>query len=190
MDKKIDIVGIGGSMEVHSYSLTILKQLLKELSLSGANTTLIDIKSLNLPIYEYSKGSTKPSDELVKVLDYIHKSHGLIFSSPEYHGTVSASFKNFIDYLEYLDSYNPPYLTNKPVGCISVGGGGNSGLYTLNTMVNIVHSLRGISVSSNFAVSNVKESFNPAGEITDENIIQKLKRLAIEIYYVASKLSS
>jgi len=118
MIKNIDIVGIGGSQEENSFSLQILKYTLNEVTLLGARTKLIDIKSLNLPIYDYSGGKLQPQAGLKKIMDDIHKSHGIIFTSPEYHGTVSASFKNFIDYLEFLYSYDPPYLTNKPVGCI------------------------------------------------------------------------
>ena len=189
MIKNIDIVGIGGSQEENSFSLQILKYTLNEVTLLGARTKLIDIKSLNLPIYDYSGGKLQPQAGLKKIMDDIHKSHGIIFTSPEYHGTVSASFKNFIDYLEFLYSYDPPYLTNKPVGCISIAGGDNSGVNTLNTLVNIVHSLRGITVSSNFSVSNIKNSFNSAGKLIDEAVIRRIKRLSSDIYFVSSKLS-
>ena len=40
-----------------------------------------------------------------------------------YHGTVSGSFKNALDWLQLLSDSDPPYLTNKVVGLVSTAGG-------------------------------------------------------------------
>ena len=40
-----------------------------------------------------------------------------------YHGTVSGSFKNALDWLQLLSDRDPPYLTNKVVGLVSTAGG-------------------------------------------------------------------
>jgi FMN reductase len=189
MAGKILITGIGGSLEETSYSLSALKYILSEFSKLGADIQLVDIKFLDLPLYDYSGARIEHSGSLKDIMDLLSRSDGLIFSSPEYHGTISAVFKNFIDHLEYLSSYTPPYLTLKPVGCIAIGGGDNSGVFTLNSLINIVHSLRGITVSSNLAIANVKQAFDERGELKDENVKRRLKRLAGDIYLVAAKLS-
>ncbi|HEY3251921.1 MAG TPA: NAD(P)H-dependent oxidoreductase [Ignavibacteria bacterium] len=188
MPGEINIIGIGGSLEEHSYSLNILKFALSELANLGAKTDLIDIKKLNLPLYDPTI-EQDTGNNFKELVSNIHKADALIFSSPEYHGTVSASFKNFIDHLEILALYEPPYLTRKPIGCISVGGGYNSGVFTLNTLVSIVHNLRGITVSSNLAIPNIKQVFDGNDNITDEGIKRRLKRLSEDIYFVASKLA-
>jgi FMN reductase len=162
---------------------------LKEWEKSGAKTKLIDIKEFSLPLYDYSSSKKVTSGKIKQLMVLLHKSDGLIFSSPEYHGTVSAIFKNFVDHLEYLSNYDPPYLTLKPIWCISIGGGVNSGVRTLNTLINIVHSLRGITVSSNTAIPNANEVFDGRGAIRDENVKRRLRRLAGDIYFVSSKLS-
>jgi FMN reductase len=190
MQEKVLITGVGGSLDEISFSLYALKYVLGELNVMGADTRLIDIKALNLPLYDYSNASKSISAELKKSMDLMHSSDGLIFSSPEYHGTISAAFKNFIDNLEYLSSYAPPYLTLKPIGCIAIGGGENSGIYTLNTLINIVHSLRGITVSSNLAIPGSRNVFDSEGSLKDESVRRRLKRLAGDIYYVSSKLAS
>lgn len=160
-----------------------------ELSALGADTAIIDIRLLNLPLYDYNEGNIIYSEELIKVMNNIHSSNALILASPEYHGTVSAAFKNFIDYMEILKDYDPPYLTFKPAGCIAVGGGNNSGFFTLNTMINIVHTLRGITVSGNIAIPGIKKLFNENNILTDEAVKRRLKRLADEIYILANKLN-
>jgi FMN reductase len=188
MPEKLKIIGVGGSLERNSFSLLAIKFVMSELELKGANTGIIDIKSLNLPLYDYAEGKSAYPDNFKPVLDEVHLSDALVLSSPEYHGTISAAFKNFIDYMEFLRDYDPPYFTRKPVGCIAIGGGNNSGNFTLNTMVNIVQTLRGISISANIAVPGIKNMFNGKNEITDSSLIRRLKRLADEIYFLAEKL--
>ena len=47
----------------------------------------------------------------------------MIWSSPTYHGSVSGSFKNALDWLILLAEREPPYLSNKPVGLVTTAGG-------------------------------------------------------------------
>src|SRR5687767_6329130 len=163
MTGKIRIIGIGGSMESNSSSLLYLNYVLNELKQLGADVQLVDIKTIDLPLYNYSKGIDATGEDLKKLLDDIHKADGYIFASPEYHGTVSSSFKNIIDYFEFLSGYNPPYLTQKPVGCLALAGAENSGAPTLAAMISIVHSLRGIVAPSSLAIGSAYKQINEFG---------------------------
>jgi FMN reductase len=188
MSGKIRIIGIGGSVESKSSSLLYLKYVLNELKLLGADVKLIDIKKVNLPLYNYSKGIAGGGKELKVMLSEIHSADGFVFASPEYHGTVSASFKNIIDYFEFLADYKPPYLTGKPVGCIALAGAENSGGTTLNTMINIVHSLRGIAASGSMAIGSAYRQVDKNGKIKNDSVKRKLKRLTEEVYNLSVKL--
>ncbi len=188
MESKIRIAAIGGSPEDGSSTLAIMKHAAQELRLLGADVKVIDIKELNLPLYNYSNGLNKADGDLKKLLDEIHSADGFILASPEYHGTVSAAFKNAIDYLEFLAEYKPPYLTFKPVGCIAAAGSENAGSVTLQTMISIVHSLRGIAASSSIAVGSAARQVDENGVVQNEALKRKLKRLAEEVYTLAVKL--
>jgi NAD(P)H-dependent FMN reductase len=187
MKEKIRITGIGGSMEPKSSTLLYLQYVLAELKTLGAETLLVDVRDLHIPMYDFSKGIKNAGRDFEKLLGEIHKSDGFIFASPEYHGTISASFKNVIDYFEFMDDYSPPYLTQKPTGCIAIAGAENSGGTTLNTMINIVHSLRGITASNSIAIGSAYKHVDK-GVITNESIKRKLKRLAEEVYTLSEKL--
>lgn len=188
MKEKITIIGIGGSLEPESSTLLYLKKVLIELDSLGAATKLVDIKELSIPLYDYSKGIENAGADFKKLLNDIHTANGLVLASPEYHGTVSSSFKNVVDYFEFLSVYNPPYLTGKPVGCIAIAGAENAGELTLSTMINIVHSLRGIAASGSLAIGSAYKHINEGGEIINESILRKLKRLAEEVYTLSNKL--
>jgi FMN reductase len=182
MTGKPRITAIGGSAEENSSTLSILKYTTAQLVSRGADVTVIDIKEFNLPMYSYPRPGITSDKKLLEFIKKISLSDGYLFASPEYHGTVSAAFKNIIDHFEFLSENNPPYLTGKPVGLIAAAGAENAGYNTLQTMMNIVHSLRGIVAPSSLAVGSANKHVSFSGEIMYESLTRKLNRLAAELY--------
>lgn len=185
---KIKIVCLGGSMEKGSSTMKILNFAASEMKKLGAEVYTADIKNLELPMFSYSYMQKLKSRAFNELNRNIKDADGFIFASPEYHGAVSAAFKNVIDYLEILSKNEPPYLSLKPVGCIAVGGAENSGFATLNSMISIVHNLRGVASPSSFAAGMVSSNLGSSGKITDDKLIKKIKRLVSEVYLLAVKL--
>ena len=188
MSEKVKITALGGSAEPLSSTLAYLKFTADELCKLGAEVKIIDLKNLILPLYGYKTDNISTEKEVKDYLEIIYNSDGYIFASPEYHGTVSAAFKNAVDYFEYLSDYKPPYLSKKPVGLIAAAGSENSGYRTLSTMMNIIHSLRGISAASSIAIGPANNPISASGEITSESVKRKLTRLAREVYELTVKL--
>lgn len=182
MTRKPRITAIGGSAEENSSTLSILKYTASQLISRGADVTVIDIREFNLPMYTYPRSGITPDKKLSAFMMTISSSDGYLFASPEYHGTVSAAFKNIIDHFEFLAENDPPYLTGKPVGLIAAAGAENAGYNTLQTMINIVHSLRGIVAPSSLAIGSATKQVNAAGQIINETITRKLNRLAAEVF--------
>lgn len=186
--EKIKIVCLGGSMEAGSSTLALLKFTVEYLTAKGAEVHLADIKQLNLPVFSYNSMNNDLNRHFKLLIKKIKEADGIIFASPEYHGTVSAAFKNVIDYFEILCSENPPYLTGKPVACIAVGGAENSGHSTLISMFSIVYNLRGIFLPSGFALGYSENLFDKNKKITGAGAVKKLKRMANELIYVSAQL--
>lgn len=102
-----------------------------------------------------------------------------------YHGSVSGSFKNAIDWLQLLVDQDPPYLTDKVVGLISTAGG-VQGLQAINTMEFIVRALRGWAVPLVLAVGRSWQVFSD-DEITDAKVRDQLEGLGTEVVRAASQ---
>ncbi len=187
MDKQsIEIVGLGGSLSTTSTSLAALKIALDGVAEAGADTDLLDVRLLNLPMY-----TPELSEAPQSVLEFskaIHKADGLIWSSPLYHGTISGSFKNTLDWLELLSNRNPPYLTDKVVGLISTAGG-TQGLQAVNTMEFIVRALRGWAVPLVIPIPRAWKVFDKNGKIRDANIEDQLRSLAREVTRAARQFA-
>jgi FMN reductase len=190
MKNKLKIAGIGGSMEKKSTTLASLKFVMDEISKLGAETSIFDIAELNFPIYNTGMKTSSSGNSRKAFFDEIHSADGYIFASPEYHGSVSGAFKNVMDYFDYLSDYEPPYLTNKPAGCIAVGGGEYSGVTTLQTMVNIVNNFRAITPSKNVVVAPMNKHFDLDKNLISDIVKARLTRLAKDVYNLAEKLSA
>ncbi|MCC6866582.1 MAG: NAD(P)H-dependent oxidoreductase [Ignavibacteria bacterium] len=186
--KKIKIVCIGGSLESGSTTFAALKYTADILKDTGADVYIADLKKLSLPLFSYKNLSKIKNKNFKILIKKVTEADGFLFGSPEYHGTISAAFKNTIDYLEILSKHNPPYLTLKPVGCIAVGGAENSGISTLKTMISIVHSLRALAAPASVAISYGKNIFDINGNTNDKTVQRRLKRLANEVYMLSEKL--
>src|ERR1051325_6960161 len=108
MAKEIKVVGLGGSLAAQSNSLAALRVALEGAGEAGARTELLDIRELDLPMY--APGLTDVPDSFKRWCRTVHEAHGLLWSSPLYHETISGSFKTALDWLQLLSDREPAYL--------------------------------------------------------------------------------
>jgi len=172
----IDIVGLGGSLAPQSASLAALNVALAGAREFGARVQLFDLRELNLPLYV--PGAPVP-DAARRLCDATYAAHGMLWSSPLYHGTISGAFKNALDWLQLLGDRTPPYLTDKVVGLISTAGG-THGLQAVNTMEFVVRALRGWAVPLVLPIPQALRVFQE-GRVLDARIEQQLRALGHEL---------
>ena len=181
MEQQIRVVGVGGSLSIPSRSLAALKVALSGAEAAGARTQLFDIRTLDVPVYD---PAVEPPLRIRELADEVHCAHGLLWSSPLYHGTVSGAFKNVLDWLEILSDRDPPYLTNTIIGLISVAGG-VQGLQAVITMEFAVRALRGWAVPMVMPIPRAWQVFDEAGQPKDPAIEQQLRALGAEVVRAA-----
>ncbi len=112
----------------------------------------------------------------------------MIWCSPLYHGSVSGSFKNAIDWLELLNKNAKGYLSNKIVGLISTAGG-TQGLQDINTMEFMVRALRAWAVPLVIPVAQTWKIFDEQGKLKDESIRNSLEQLGKEVFLAARQMA-
>ena len=134
------IVGLGGSLRKGSTSRSALQRALAGAAASGAETTLLDLRELDLPMYD--PDDDEPTEAAATLIGSCYAADGLLWSSPLYQGTISGAFKNALDWLHVLGRREPPYLHDKVIGLISAAGG-TQGLQAINTMEFSARALRG-----------------------------------------------
>ena len=165
------VVGLGGSLAAGSKSRAALATALAGVEEAGAETDLLDLRELDLPMYS---SETEPPENVVRMVGILESADGLLWSSPLYQGSISGSFKNALDWL-HLPSGNV-YLTDKVIGLISVAGG-THGLQAINTMEFCVRALRAWAVPLVVATARA--------DVMDEAMERQLKTLGSEVVRIA-----
>ena len=173
----VRVVGLGGSLRAGSTSRTALQAALDGAAAAEADVQLIWIRDLDLPLYNAELAVPPAARQFA---DIAYGCDAMIWSSPNYHGSVSGSFKNALDWLILLAERDPPYLSNKPIGLVSTAGG-IQGLQTINSMEFIARALRGWSVPLVQAVPQSWRSFDSDGQLVDEAVAGQLRALGAEV---------
>jgi FMN reductase len=180
------IVGLGGSLRAASASLSALRVALDGAAAAGATVETLDVRELDLPLYDDGARASPGVDRLV---EGVGRADGMIWSSPLYHGTVSGAFKNALDWLQLLNGHEPPFLTGTPVGLVATAGG-VQGLQAINTMEYVVRALRGWTVPFVVPVAHAYQSFADDGTPRDQALAARLAMLGQEVVAASRRFAA
>jgi len=89
------ILGVGSSMRQGSFSTSALKFALDFAKKDEIETHLLDLQKTPLPMFYSEEKETK---EITLVKDRVKWADAFILATPDYHGSMSGSMKNFLDY--------------------------------------------------------------------------------------------
>ena len=181
------VVGLGGSLRRGSRSRSALEVALDGAAGAGAAVTLLDLRVLELPMYNPELEAHAP-EVVATLLETCYGADGMLWSSPMYNGSVSGSFKNAIDWLHMLGPRDPSFLHDKVIGLIGAAGG-THGLQVVNTMEFSVRSLRAWAVPYVVPVAQATGAFSDSGEIQDPAVEHQLRLLGEEVVRVAARFA-
>lgn len=163
----IKILGVGSSMRQGSFSTVALKIALDFAKQNGAQTRLLDLRQTQLPML-YSKA--QETEEIRKATDDVKWADAFILATPDYHGSMSGSMKNFLDYFWSV-------FAGKLFGYICASH--EKGLTVMDQMRTAVRQCYGWSMPYGISV-NSEEDFNGV-EITNDRIKSRLEMLARDL---------
>jgi FMN reductase len=155
---------------------------------AGAETSLLDLRELDLPMYN-PESEDHPPESATRLIESCYAADGMLWSSPMYQGTISGAFKNALDWLHVLGRRDPPYLHDTVVGLISASGG-TQGLQAINTMEFATRALRAWAVPYVVPVATAARVFDPDGHVRDESIESQLRALGREVVRVAERFAA
>ena len=187
MATSLTIVGLGGSMARNSRSRAALQTALEGAASAGVQTQLLDIRRLDLPMY--NPDEDEPTGAAAALIEACYAAEGLIWSSPLYQGTISGALKNALDWLHLLGDRDPPFLHDKVIGPVSAAGG-TQGLQAINTMEFVVRTVRGWAVPYVVPVAAAWRVFDSAGNLQNPEVEVQLTTLGGEVVRVAERFAS
>jgi FMN reductase len=173
------IVGIGGTTREGSSSEQALRFALKMAEKAGAETVMLAGEALDLPMYAPEKPDRSPNAR--NLVDLLRRSHGVIVTSPGYHGSISGLVKNALDYVEDMREDKDVYFEGRAVGCIACAFGWQATGSTLAALRSIVHALRGWPTPIGVAVNSSQKIFDADGNCLDPAIGKQLELMVYQV---------
>jgi FMN reductase len=155
-----------------------------------ATTELLDLRELDLPLYEPGKPLEGCGENVKEVVEAMRGADALLWSTAAYHGTLAGVTKNALDFAQFLAQDERPYLQGRVVGLISTAGGGMAAVNAIGAMVNAVHALRGVAAPLSVPVTQSWKAFDEEGNIRDEGVARRLESLGWIVVEMATKLGS
>ena len=135
------IVGIGGTTRSGSTSERALSMALAHAASLGCEVQLFG--AAEMPTEPYDPSRPERSEKALALVAAVRRSHGVILSTPSYHGGISGLVKNAIDFIEDMREDRQPYFEGRAVGCIVCADGTQAMGTTLTSLRAVVHTLRG-----------------------------------------------
>ena len=190
IERKPHVVGIGGTLRDGSTGLRALEEALTAAEEAGATTELLDLRELDLPMYEPGKPLEKYGANVKKLVEAMRSADAMVWSTAAYHGTLAGVTKNALDFAQFMARDEKPYLQDKVVGLIATAGGGMAAVNATNAMVNVVHALRGVAAPLSVTVTQSWRAFDDEGNISDKGVAGRLESLGKLVVEMAAKLGA
>lgn len=181
----VRILGLGGGLRPQSRSLGALKEALAIAGAEGAETCLLDLNELELPLYRPNNSTPEAygpeaAVQIVRLLDGFRWATGYLWASPGYHGSMSGAIKNALDFIQFLSGDMPSFLYGKTVGIISAGAGSLAPVQVVTQLTHVAHGLRANVVPLAVPIGSAASAFD-GDQLVDPQIRQRLTMLAKEL---------
>jgi NAD(P)H-dependent FMN reductase len=175
--RTINILGVAGSMRQESYSTLGLKMVLEEAKKYGSESDLLDLRDRNLPLYDPGAPSSNDSsfnnsnNVLEKISTALKWADALVLASPDYHGSMSGTLKNFLDY--FWEDF-----AGKTFGYMIASH--EKGLTVADQMRTAVRQCYGWSMPYNISINGEKD-FDSEGNLVNSALVKRIKMLARDL---------
>jgi len=173
MSTATKILAFAGSTREASFNKRLVKVAAEGASATGAEVTLIDLRDFPMPLYDGDLEANEGLPENAQKLKALFLDHqGLLISSPEYNGGMSAVLKNTIDWVSRpapgeggLAAYK-----DKVAGLMGTSPGKLGGLRGLNHVRQILTNVGVLVLPQQQAVGGASQAFNEEGELVDSDL--------------------
>ncbi len=185
---KPKILAFAGSLRTGSFNKKLAHAGARMAREAGADVTTIDLRDFPLPIYDEDVENASGLPENAKALKKLFLDHhGLLIAAPEYNGSMSAVFKNTIDWLTRPMGYDGkpevPYacFLNKVCGLYAASPGALGGLRGLAHVRALLSHVQVLVIPQQFALAKAHEAFDAEGEIKDPKQRDFAKSVAVAL---------
>jgi FMN reductase len=171
MGMSLKLLGVSGSMREGSYSLRALTLALRAAADRGADTSVLDLRLANLPMYNPDAAPTDAAGHVRRATEAVGWADAFVLASPDYHGSMSGAMKNFLD-------YHWEELTGKLFGYLCASH--EKGLTVMDQMRTAVRQCYGWSMPYGVSIHG-EHDFDTAGKLTNARTEKRLAMMGRDL---------
>ncbi|MBC7901569.1 MAG: NAD(P)H-dependent oxidoreductase [Saprospiraceae bacterium] len=192
MNNKPRILAFTGSLRESSYTKRVVQTALRGAENAGADVTFADLRDYPMPLFNSDDEETSGLVENALRFQELLAAHdGFLISSPEYNGSVTAAFKNAIDWASRSGGpfKRSDIFTGKFAGIMTASPGSFGGIRALPHVRGILMSVGVNVLSEEYAVSFVADKLDANGDLTEEKTKRNLEGLGAALVNIILKTS-
>jgi len=165
------ILALAASLREGSFNRRLVRIAADGLTAAGATVSTLDLRDYALPLYDADLEKWDGVPENAIKLKEVFASHdAILFSLPEYNGSVTPLFKNTIDWASRPVAAGKPGLDwarNKPVALVSASNGALGGLRGLYHARWVLQTCGMIVIPQQKALAKAATAFDAEGNLAD-----------------------
>ncbi len=164
------ILAFAGSTREASWNKRLVKVAAEGARSAGAEVTVIDLRDFPMPLYDGDLEASEGLPEAARRLKALFLDHqGLLISSPEYNGGMSAVLKNAIDWVSRKEGDEPGLVAykDKVAGIMGTSPGRLGGLRGLVHVRQILTNIGVLVVPQQHALGGAGDAFGEDGMLVD-----------------------
>ena len=163
-------MGVGSSMRENSVSTRALRGVLEIISVKyESEVKLVNLLETELPIYRPGPGFE--TETVKKVTSDVNWANVFLLASPDYHGSMSGTMKNFLDFFW-------KEFSGKTFGYIVSSH--EKGLTVMDQMRTAVRQCYAWSLPYGISI-NEREDFDQRGQIVNKRLQTRMEMLARDL---------
>ncbi len=171
--REVRIAAILGTTRPGNVTSKVLALAVDELSGNpDVSVTWLDPAGMELP-FPGQSGDFPDRDRLQAA---IREADGLIFATPEYHGSYAAAMKLVIENLGF-----PSVLAGKPAALIGAALGAIGAVKALEHLRSVLSHVGAIVLPGPVSVAGVHKVFDAEGRCLDEAVARRTRKLAANL---------
>ena len=170
------VLGISSSQGEFSFSAAGLNMVLEKIKQNGTDVDLLDLKQTILPLFSTASNKNEAVSMATKM---VKSADAFILATPDYHGSMSGSMKNFLDY------YGSEF-SGKLFGYVCASH--EKGLTAMDQMRTAIRQCLGWSIPYGISI-NGDEDFNENRNIINDQLSSKLTMLARDLTVYGSLIT-
>ena len=190
----IRILGISGSTRTASLNRKVLEVVLEEVRSLGAEAHTMDLRTMDLPLYDGDLEAEHGSPEMARHLaDRIREADAVVIASPEYNGGYSAVLKNAIDWTSRPDTRDDGTRTTSPwsgkvTGLLSASPGSIGGLRGLILLRTTLAHMGSHVIPEQLGVPEAHAAIGEDGRFVESGLQERALGVARALVHAAERL--